>query len=227
MKLFIHPLASAQVHDRDVVGTVATPIIIEFARKHAAEFAFPENGQGFIMLPDSARPYAAPGVVLRSAVPQSAKKAAVHRGEDIVVADRAKLGKAVLGQPDNVAVIVYTAEAFGRDPEVPSAMAHLVVTEGYTHALITILAFKGPKAPLTSRRFVRNLAGGNEKTMTPEAYLGAEAVKALHEKWGGDSASGLHLQLAFAQEVHHAVWVKAQAEAKEISEYEAKWMLVG
>jgi hypothetical protein len=79
-----------------------------------------------------------------------------HRGEVCLFAKREKATKC-----ENVGVIIYTLQGYLDDPEVSKEEAQRVTNSQATHILVAVLASAGPKPPLTSHRFVRNLAGGN------------------------------------------------------------------
>jgi hypothetical protein len=64
---------------------------------------------------------------------------------------------------ESVRVIVYTVDAYKADPQVPQEEYERVMAsaDDVTHVIVAVLADAGPKAPLSPRRFVANLAGGN------------------------------------------------------------------
>jgi len=119
-------------------------------------------GQGFLMLPDAAREMVSAGVGPRS-----------NRADDYVTRFwrdhvgcylRRKFAAAV----DGVAAIIYTKDAYIADPDVQADAAEMlrITTPGPgcpTHVLVAVLAFAGPKPPLSPGRFVANLAGGNRE----------------------------------------------------------------
>ncbi|OGZ33046.1 MAG: hypothetical protein A2174_01840 [Candidatus Portnoybacteria bacterium RBG_13_41_18] len=87
---------------------------------------------------------------------------------------------------ESLAVIVYTTEAYLSDPDVKSEEAARIQQSGATHVLVAVLASAGPKAPLSPKRFVHNLAGGNKEAVqwtADEIRHKAAEVKAYHDKW--------------------------------------------
>ena len=180
MSLFIYKIALDQLRG-EAVGTVAeSPYIQELIEKAIESFDFPESGQGYVKLPAGACEMVLSGV---APVPNPLRPVdfcvRIHRGELQHVLSRsgmiAKRNPDAYLTPDWVAAIVYTAEAFQEDPELTEEEKREFDYEGHSHALITLLSGKGPKAPVSSRRFVRNLAGGNA------AYndMSLEEIKAL------------------------------------------------
>lgn len=114
-------------------------------------------GQGFILCP-AAVPYVSAGIGRRSKDPAD-YVLREHRG---VVS--AYLMRAFAAPATGCALIVYTREAYVRDPDVTSEEASRVAHA--THVLVAVLAFAGPKdPPLTPYRLVWNLAGGNREAM--------------------------------------------------------------
>ena len=170
MKLYIHPIAFAQLQGT-AVGSVATRpthlrVLIEDAVEAHPE-AMPENGQGFFMLAEPARTMVTAGVALRSKNPED-YVARVHREEIGLYLRRDSVPRADL-IPDGVAAIVYTAEAFMADPQTSEEEKAAFAEEGFTHCLVTVLAFKGPKPPVDPDRFIANLAGGNNAALAASA----------------------------------------------------------
>jgi hypothetical protein len=63
---------------------------------------------------------------------------------------------------ESLAVVVYTMEAYRKDPDCTPAEIARVEAQDATHVLVAVLAGAGPKAtPHTPFRLVHNLAGGN------------------------------------------------------------------
>jgi hypothetical protein len=64
-----------------------------------------------------------------------------------------------------VALVVYTREAYVRDPDVTREEAERL--HDATHIIVAVLAYAGPEAsPLPPYRLVWNLAGGNREAAT-------------------------------------------------------------
>ena len=186
MTMFIHPIAAAQF-EGTAVGTVVRDdvALLGLIGEAIASFSFPANGQGFILLPDSARPAVTAGVAPRAGKKADDYRVREHRGEMVAVLRRDRIAAVDL-DPDGVAAIVYTREGFLADPETTPQEAAAFVAAGHTHALITVLGFGGPKAPLTSHRFVRNLSGRNAAYANKSAEAlreEAAAIVAYEEEW--------------------------------------------
>lgn len=183
MKLYIHSIAQDQV-DGIAVGTVVRSALLGIIEEAIASFSFPANGQGFVGLPDAAKSFVTAGVGRRSKNPKDYVPRE-HRGEIGLYLRRDSVPRADL-VPDGVAAIVYTAAAYEADPQITEAEKAALVSAGYTHALITVLAFKGPKPPASPERFVANLAGGNNAALAASAdeiRAEARAVQEYFTTW--------------------------------------------
>ena len=87
--------------------------------------------------------------------------------------------------PTGVAAVVYTLDAYKADPEV-DAKEVASFPEGTTHVIVAVLAFAGPRAPLTPYRLVSNLAGGNkdmDNITLDEVKAMARDIKAYDDAW--------------------------------------------
>jgi len=114
-------------------------------------------GQGFLQCPEAV-PFVSAGVGPRSKNPRDyvLRK---HRG---VVS--AYLKREFAAPVTGCALVVYTKEAYVRDPDVtPEEVARI---GDATHVLVAVLAAAGPESPLSPYRFVWNLAGGNREAAT-------------------------------------------------------------
>jgi hypothetical protein len=140
-----------------------------------ADFAFPENGQGFIPL--STCEGVTCGVGLRTENPED-YIARPHRGVVGLYLKREMALPATF-----CAVVVYTASAYNADPEVAEK-----VGEDVTHVLVAVIATGGdPKPPVDPWRFVSNLGGGNlsygPDMSKADAVALASEVVAYHGKY--------------------------------------------
>jgi len=82
---------------------------------------------------------------------------------------------------EGLAAIVYTVDAYLSDPDVArdSDEVSRVEDTGASHVIVAVLAFAGPKAPLSPGRLVSNLAGGNRSALVWTAdEIRAQAVAA-------------------------------------------------
>lgn len=114
-------------------------------------------GQGSIVMPASVIPTVSCGVGRRSA-DRSHYHVRAHRGVDGLFLDRSHAATA-----EGVTAIVYTIDAYGKDPDVTPEELERVKGLGATHVLVAILASAGPRAPYGVQRLIRNLAGGNRQ----------------------------------------------------------------
>lgn len=135
-------------------------------------------GQHFVILPEGI-PFVSAGVGRREGLDASSYVVREHRGRVELFlrrSDAAEVG--------GLAVVVYTKEAYMRDPEVtPEEVATL---GNCTHVIVAVLGFAGPKAPLSPYRFVSNLAGGNNEALTYSAddiRAMAKDIKAYDDEW--------------------------------------------
>jgi hypothetical protein len=114
-------------------------------------------GQGFIQLPEAV-PFVSAGVGPRSRNPKD-YVLREHRG---IVS--AYLKREFAAPVTGCALVVYTHEAYVKDPDVTAA--ERARTEGASHVIVAVLAFAGPDSPLPPYRLVWNLAGGNREAAT-------------------------------------------------------------
>lgn len=147
--------------DSSTIGSKITnlPRFFEAAEKaiNAYDFAGARvPGQGFIQLPDAV-PFVSAGVGPRSKNPED-YVLRVHRG--IV---REYLKREFAAQVTGCALVVYTKEAYLRDPDVTAEETARIERAEGTHVLVAVLAFAGPESPLPPYRLVWNLGGGNRE----------------------------------------------------------------
>lgn len=183
MNIFVHPIAKAQFSASAIGTFVSKPAALHTAVEQALEsYDMPENGQGFVSLPEEAWDCVLPGVARRTSNPEDYCNR-LHRGK---VGQFLRRDKVALPDLDGVAAIVYTREAFLADPQTSDEEKAAFVEAGYTHCWVTTLAFAGPKPPVSSWRFVVNLAGGNVsyETMTKEQLVEmAQSIEAYEAEW--------------------------------------------
>ena len=120
-------------------------------------------GQHFIFLPRMATQHVSAGIGLRDGVPAHHYVTREHRGRVDCYLNREHAA-----QCDQVAVVVYTLDAYKADPEVDQTEVN-GFDNTVSHVLVAVLAFAGPQAPLSPHRFVSNLAGGNREALTYSA----------------------------------------------------------
>lgn len=118
-----------------------------------------QPGQAYIKLPEHACKYVSAGVGKRT-----------HNPDDYVIRLRRNkvslfLKRDFAAKADNVAAVVYTADAYINDPDVTDREIRRIKKVGYTHMIVAVLASAGPPSPLTPSRFIHNLAGGNREAL--------------------------------------------------------------
>jgi hypothetical protein len=178
-----------------------------------------EPGQGFLVITNND----AKGVVLPGDGSVEGRKP-----EDYVVRDhRGEIGlflKREFAAPKTsfLALVVYTRDAFGVDPQVTDERFDKIEDDA-THVIVAVLASGGP-AGMSSHRFVRNLAGGNN-----EYDVIARANEAV-QKWRRENANVQYLDSkgSFIKKVEHLEReVKELVQkAKSVVEYEQSWSVV-
>jgi len=136
-------------------------------------------GQGFIMLPESAIAHVSAGVGKRTRNPADFVSRE-YRGKVTQFLKRENAEKVT-----GCAVVVDTREAYLADPEVNLDEASRISAD-VTHVLVCVLAFAGPKSPLSPDRFISNLAGGNNEALAwsaDEIRKMSVEVKAYDDVW--------------------------------------------
>jgi hypothetical protein len=148
-------------------------------------FEFPPNGQGFIPLP--CLDTVSCGVAKRSTIDPLFPKGhpyviRQHRGEVCLFAHRRFAAKC-----ESLVCIVYTAQAYKHDAQVSAEEIARIRNADFV--LVAILASAGPKPPVSSHRFTRNLAGGNNSYKPENGYsiekaiAEAAAIVAYEQEW--------------------------------------------
>jgi len=136
-------------------------------------------GQGFVMYPELV-PFVSAGVGPRSKN-ASDYVCREHRGR-VDAFLRREFAAPVTG----CALVVYTRDAYFRDPDVTPAEAARIDALSPTHVLVAVLAFAGPESPLPPYRLVWNLAGGNLAAAlwsAEEIHEKAKAAIAYDNEW--------------------------------------------
>ena len=135
-------------------------------------------GQHFVQMPEGALPTVSAGVGRRtSRVAHYVVRE--HRGHVSAFLRREHAARAT-----GLAVIVYTKGAYCADPEVDEAEVARV--DYATHIIVAVLAFAGPRPPLTPHRFVKNLAGGNKEALAwtaDEIRAKADIITGYDDEW--------------------------------------------
>lgn len=151
--------------DKEVIGSKVTKPVrfINALRKKIVETDFDAQrvpGQAYFPLPEGVD-YVSCGVGRGTGNPEDyvIRK---HRGNVGLYLKREHAAKT-----KDLAVVVYTKEAYVNDPDVQEDPNELQRAEDSPadYFLVAVLASAGEASPLTPGRFVRNLAGGNKEAL--------------------------------------------------------------
>lgn len=137
-------------------------------------------GQHIVNLPEGATKYVSAGVGTRDHRPDSYGVRA-HRGRC-----EAFLKREFAARCTGVAVVVYTIDAYARDPEVGEVEMLTLREAGTTHVIVAVLGFAGPAPALAPYRLMSNLAGGNREAdvwTLEDVRAKAQASKAYDDAW--------------------------------------------
>lgn len=116
-----------------------------------------EPGQHFVIMPD-AKSFVSAGDGLKSDDPND-YIVRHHREGPKMFLKREKAG-----QVQFLATVVYTREAYLKDPDYDGVED----LRDATHVIVAVIASSGPSSPVTPYRFVHNLAGGNLEYQPPK-----------------------------------------------------------
>jgi len=133
-------------------------------------------GQGFLVCP-GALPFVSAGDGCRTNDPTDYIPA-LHR-------DRVGLylKRELAGDTKFCALVVYTTEAYLKDPEVDPQEAARINESEATHVLVAVIASSGPESPLSPWRLTSNLAGGNREAMAWTADEIRQKARDVHDYW--------------------------------------------
>lgn len=137
------------------------------------------EGQHFVQLPESAISMVSAGVGRVGDLSPGNFVIRENRGEVNCYLNRAHAAEA-----DGVAAVVYTLDAYLADPEVDMSVENF--GDEVSHVIVAVLAFAGPQSPLTTHRFVANLAGGNREALewdADEIRSRAEVISNYWSEW--------------------------------------------
>jgi hypothetical protein len=87
---------------------------------------------------------------------------------------------------ESLAIILYTREAYNNDPQVDLSKEPNIPSDA-SHIVVAVLAGSGKQSPLTPKRFVENLAGGNKEALAwgaDEIREKASEVKDYYSEFG-------------------------------------------
>jgi hypothetical protein len=125
------------------------------------------------------------------------------------------------------AVIVYTRQAYEKDPEVDKTrFLQACPTEDITHVIVAVLGFAGPKPTVGYSRFVHNLSGSNNEYNILRR-LDEHMTELAAPKGGGkgmyhDSKNGFHEKVNFLT----AEVKRIRQLAADVVEYNRTWCTV-
>ena len=133
-------------------------------------------GQGFVVCP-KAIPFVSAGDGQRTQDPTDYIPA-LHRGQVGLYLKRERAGETQF-----CALVVYTTDAYLKDPEVDPQEAERIRQSEATHVLVAVIAASGPQSPLPPWRFVSNLAGGNREALAWTADEIRQKARDIHDYW--------------------------------------------
>ena len=157
-----------------------------------------QPGQGYIVLGQEACAFVSAGIGKRTQDPDD-YVVRIHRGEVGLYLKRYRekwvdardFGDMCTFTPlaapvDNVAAVIYSVEAYLKDPDCTDEERARITEINPTHVLIAVLASAGKPSTLTAHRFVHNLAGGNREALTwtaDEIRAKAREIKEFTSEW--------------------------------------------
>ena len=157
--IYIHPIADRQLDGSAVGAILKNPAdrgtAIEYVRDAI------NNSEGAYKPLDNEDLFLSGNYKLTDDMTEDMFKARLHRGEPLVCVDRSKVELSAL-KCSKLACIVYTKDAALADPDVTDEQRNEIESGGFEYMLVTFLASAHDEPPaVSSHRFVRNLAGGN------------------------------------------------------------------
>lgn len=90
---------------------------------------------------------------------------------------------------DNAFAVVYSLDAYLKDPDVLLEESKEFFNNGISHVLVAILAGEG-KSPLTPYRFTYNLAGGNREAQIWTAEEIRNKAREIIDFWSSETKQG-------------------------------------
>jgi hypothetical protein len=177
---------------------------LEILTNTIGEHKFPESGQAKILLPAVTNEMVSCGVAKRANLTANDFVAREYRGKVSLFAKREFAAKT-----ESIFAIVYTVEAYLKDPDLTPQEAARMAMKQYTHVLVALLAHAGPKdVPYGSRVLVHNIAGGNNEFI-PKTKPG-DLEKGVDLTLVGHDLRMLHrwIELAKASEQYELDWAK-------------------
>ena len=175
MKISISNICSA--FEMNTVGTkvVSRTYFMACLEEEITKAKF---GDGVCVVPcDAAIVTVTCGVAKRENVPISGYVAREHRGEVILCAKRL-----FASTPESLNVVVYERDRYVRESQVSTEEAARILKEEADYVIVAVLASAGEgRPPVSSHRFVRNLAGGNKDYSPENGYTLEKAIAQAKE----------------------------------------------
>ena len=172
--LHLHSVIGTKVTDAVGFMGAVIPILREFDFQGQRV-----PGQALIQVPGVV-PFVSAGVGRRSSDP-SRYVLREHRGNV-----SAYLKREFAAPVQSCALVIYTRDAYFRDPDITPEEAARIDRASPTHVLVAVLASASPSSPLSPYRFVWNLAGGNREAETwtaEEIRAKAKEIMAHDNEW--------------------------------------------
>lgn len=175
MKITVSNICSA-FNEKTVGSKVVSRTYFMACLKEAIENAKFDNGVCVVPC-DDATVACTSGVAKRSTVPFNGYIGREHRGEVILCAMRV-----YASETKSVSVVVYEKDRYVKESQVSKDEADRVEASGADYVIIAVIASAGEgPSPLTSHRFVRNLAGGNKDFAPENGYTLEKAIEKAKE----------------------------------------------
>tara|TARA_R100000458_G_C8251775_1_gene228610 strand:+ start:796 stop:1392 length:597 start_codon:yes stop_codon:yes gene_type:complete len=159
--IYIHPIADAQLDGSAVGAILKNPADRATAIEYVKDAVNRPGSLGVYKALDNQDLFLSGNYKLTDDMTEDMFKARLHRGEAIVCVDRSKVELSAL-ECVKLACIVYSKDAALADPQVTDEVRNEIEAGGFEYMLVTFLASAHDEPPaVSSHRFVRNLAGGN------------------------------------------------------------------
>tara|TARA_R100000231_G_C5321663_1_gene163591 strand:+ start:692 stop:1285 length:594 start_codon:yes stop_codon:yes gene_type:complete len=158
--IYIHPIADRQL-DGSAVGSILKNPADRGTAIECVRDAINLGRQGAYKLLFNEDLFLSGNYKLTDDMTEDMFKARLHRGEALVCVDRSKVELSAL-KCSKLACIVYTKDEALADPDMTDEQRNEIESGGFEYVLVTFLASAHDEPPaVSSHRFVRNLAGGN------------------------------------------------------------------
>jgi hypothetical protein len=170
-------------------------------------------GQHFIVCPEEMKAYVSAGDGPASNDPEDYVVRSHREGPQMF------LKRHLAGEVKFLACVVYTIDAYEKDPEVDRAEVERLRSQKVTHVLVAVIASSGPAAPVTPFRFVSNLAGGNREYQCQRPRK--NNASRHPEAWDTDNQSTSEVIDILSKHIEFL-----EEKAGEVKGYWTKWSVV-